>query len=212
MTERELAELLRRIDEHAPLDDRDLAFKARLRDDLDTTLDHGGVNRARVGGVAVSRTARPWSRLAGAAVLVGIVVAAVAILAGRSSDSPPSPAALPPTTATSVPAPVLEPAQACVRFRSSSAAGLLTDSSSGGATAAEIDDSVADLDALIADVLAASDDELERDLRTVRNTLNEAGLLLVAGDRAGSDASLQASRIEFAGIAPDGAFGSCFAG
>ncbi|MCB0967266.1 MAG: hypothetical protein KDB37_10560 [Ilumatobacter sp.] len=211
MTERELAEMLRRVDDDAPLDDHALRFKAQLRDDLAETLDHECRNRARLAAVEEASAPHPWRGLAGAAALVAIVVGIVMIVAVRSTDSPPSPAATAPTTATATTVPVLGPAQACERFRSSVAFGLLTAAVPDDVTVEDIDASVAQLDVLIADVGDdPNHDELRTAIRSVRNALNEAGLLLEAGEGAGSESALQASRIEFAGIARDGAFGTCF--
>jgi hypothetical protein len=211
MTESELADLLRRLDDDAPLDDLDLAFKARLRDDLDDTLGRDGTNRARLVGDGTRRTPRRRHPALVAAVLAMAIGAAV-IVASRSSEPSTGPVATqPPAPTSTTTLPTLDPGPACDRFLTSEANELLTAPLTDDLTAARIDIAVEDLSVLITDVGAATtDDQVSTLLGRVRDAVGEAGLRLEAGDRVGAAAALENARVDFSAIGGDGPFRTCF--
>lgn len=214
MNERQLADLLRHIDDESPLDADALDFKARLRVDLDDTLAHlegrPGMYFARH-GESTRRRAGTFAFVAAFAVLV---VGAFVVLASRSADVPEGPATMPVTTAPRTPAtslPVLDPTSACARFRSFPASELLFGVVPDDVSAVDVAALVTALDTLSADVFAApSGDASAPVVDRVQDAAREAVLRLEDGDRAGALAALQVARTESAAPTADSAFGACW--
>jgi hypothetical protein len=209
MTERQLADLLRHIDDDDALDGAEIAFKIRLRADLDETLDRDRLNRARL-VVADASPQRNRSALLAAAAAVILVVAGALIVAERTtSDAPASP--IPTAAATSTTTvPVLDAWPACERFRASNADELLVTMIPDDLTVAEMNEAVDAIDVLLADVEATyPDDPFHSVLVRVRDATREAALRLEVDDRAGARTALEAARIDSQSRLENTQFVSC---
>ena len=210
MNERQLAGLLRLVDEPEGLDADALHFKEQLRLELEQTLSASAPQGRTQLVLAEPASGRPvggrrratWLAVA-AAILLTVV--GVALVVGQTlEDAPadrPTPATVPVATL-----PVLLPEQACSRFRTSGAFGLLGESPPEQITSTDLRDALAAIDTLAIDVEEADAGEaFSRALRNVRGAVNEARLRFEADDQPGVERALEFARVElFTAGAPTG--------
>ena len=216
MNEHQLAGLLRLVDEPEGLDADALYFKEQLRLELEETLsvnEPPGRTQLVLAEPASGRPVGHQGRATWLAVAAAILltVVGVALVVGQTrEDAPadrPAPATVPVATL-----PVLLPEQACSRFRTSGAFGLVSESPSGQITSADLRDALAAIDVLVIDVEEAGVDEaFSRTLRNVRGAVNEARLRFEANDQPGVDRALEFARLELSTAAAPPGFEDCLA-
>lgn len=196
MTERQLADVLRHIDDEVAPDAAEIEFKVRLRADLDETLDRDAVKRARLVASDPYPRRRPAAVLAVAAAIVTVVVGVLIVAERPTSDAPASPIA-PWLSISTTTVPVLDALAACERFRASNADELLEAVIPRDLTVAQVDEALNAVEVLLADIDATHpDDPFRPVLVRVRNATREAALRLEANDPAGARPALEAARVE----------------
>lgn len=214
MNERQLAGLLRLVDEPERLDVDALHFKERLRVELEETLSVSGPSGRPQLILAAPPSGRPvgshrratWLAVAAASALI---VVGVALVVGQTRNDAPAdrPA---PVTVPAATVPVLSPDEACSRFRMSSAFRLLIDSTPERITPADLRDAVDTIGVLLIDVeQAGADEAFIRSLRNARGGVNEARLRFEADDLPGVDRSVAFARLELSTAVAPSEYAGC---